>query len=84
MKRVCPNPIPWNEAFKRLNRFAAINNCLPAEPPIPLILMGWVGSNNVEKRDRWNETVQWAINNGCIDLIDSIQDKDFYFVEGDL
>ena len=81
MKSICPNPMPWHEVYKRLTCFAATYNCVPSEPPKPLILNGWVYSNDIEKRNRWNKTVQWAKNNGCIELVDSIQDKDFYFVE---
>jgi len=73
--------MPWNDAYKRLTRFAEIHSCLPQKPPKPLILKGWVYSNDIEKKKRWGETVKWAENNGCIELIDGIQDKDFYFVD---
>ena len=73
--------MPWNDAYKRLTRFAEIHSCLPQKPPKPLILNGWVYSNDIEKKKRWGETVKWAENNGCIELIDGIQDKDFYFVD---
>ena len=81
MIRICPNPMPWNEAYKRLTRFAEAHSCVPPKPPMPLILNGWVYSNDNEKKNRWNETVQWAEENRCIELVDCIQDKDFYFVD---
>ena len=73
--------MPWKEAYERLTRFAETHGCVPPEPPIPLILNSWVYSNDIEKKFRWKETVLWAGNNGCIELVDSIQDKDFYFVK---
>lgn len=80
MKRICPNPMPWNEAFKRLTEFANAHPCSPPSPPKPLILAGWAYSNDVEKMRRWEETVIWANNNGCLELVSDILDQDFYFV----
>ena len=40
MIKVCPNPIPWNNVFKKLSKFADDNENL-SEPPVPLILNGW-------------------------------------------
>jgi hypothetical protein len=81
MKRICPNPMPWNEAFKRLTEFAQLHPCAPPSPPKPLILAGWAYSNDVEKMRRWEETVAWAAKNGCANLMSGIPDSDFYFVE---
>ncbi|MBI2864183.1 MAG: DUF721 domain-containing protein [Chloroflexi bacterium] len=81
MKRICPNPIPWNDAFKRLSDFAKAHPCTPELPPTPLILAGWAYSNDVGKLRRWEETVAWAENNGCAELISDIPDQDLYFVE---
>ena len=80
MKRICPNPMPWNEAFTRLTTFAKTRSCSPPSPPRPLILTGWVYSNDVEKMHRWEETVAWATENGCIEVVTGIPDHDFYFV----
>jgi hypothetical protein len=81
MKRICPNPITWNEAFKRLNNFAQLHPCTPPVPPKPLILAGWAYSNDIEKMQRWEETVAWAEKNDCSKLVSGIPDQDFYFVE---
>lgn len=81
MKRICPNPMPWHEAFKRLTKYAQLNRCVPSSPPKPLILNGWAYSNDVEKMQRWHETVVWAAENGCTDLLSGIPDSDFHFVE---
>lgn len=81
MKRICPNPMPWNEAFKRLEKHARTHRCTPPSPPKPLILSGWAYSNDVEKMRRWNETVEWATNNGCLEVVHKIPDDEFYYVD---
>jgi hypothetical protein len=81
MIRICPNPVPWNEAFERLLRYAKAHPCTPPLPPTPLILAGWVSSNDVEKMRRWEETVGWANANNCTEVVEAIPDEDFYFVD---
>jgi len=49
-------------------------------PPKPLILAGWAYSNDIEKKKRWEETVDWATKNECQGLLKNIADEDFYFV----
>jgi hypothetical protein len=79
MNKFCPNPIPWNKVYSNLSRQAK-RKSLPL-PPTPLILAGWNYSNDSEKEIRWKETVKWASDNGCIDLVDVIPDDEFYFAE---
>jgi len=81
MKRICPNPMPWNTAFNRLTDYARMHPCIPPLPPKPLILNGWVYTNDVEKLERWEETVAWAKQNGCAELVAGISKQDFYFVD---
>lgn len=81
MSRICPNPMPWNEAFQRLARYAEHQSCIPPAPPTPLILAGWAYSNDMEKMRRWEETVAWANENGCAEVVRAIPDEDFYFVD---
>lgn len=81
MKRICPNPMPWHKAFERLTKYAQLHLCVPPTPPTPLILAGWAYSNDVQKMQRWEETVAWADINGCTNLLSGIPDADFYFVE---
>lgn len=81
MKRVCPNPIPWQEAYERLTKFAQLKPCAPPSPPKPLILAGWAYSNDIEKMKRWEETVDWAVKNKCAHLVSEIPDSAFYFVD---
>jgi len=72
--------MPWHDAFERLSGFAHKHDCFPPSPPTPLILAGWAYSNDVDKRQRWEETVAWAATNGCSDLV-AIPDTDFYFTD---
>jgi hypothetical protein len=46
-------------------------------PPKPLILAGWVYSNDIQKLEVWEKTVAWANANGCPELA-VVPDKDFY------
>jgi hypothetical protein len=81
MKRICPKPIRWSEAFNRLTEYAQSHPCDPPSPPIPLILAGWAFSNDIDKKERWEQTVAWAEKNGCPDLIAGIPDSDFYYAK---
>jgi len=81
MVRVCPNPKKWNEVYRRLHNYAQSHDCTPPSPPKPLILAGWVYSNDVMKMEVWKETVSWAENNNCLPIVTNIPDQDYYFVE---
>lgn len=79
-ERICPNPIPWSKAYQRLLEYADTRLCEPAQPPKPLILSGWSYSNDVDKKDRWHATTEWAEKNGCPELVEIPEDQ-FYFTE---
>lgn len=81
MKRICPNPTPWHEVFEQLTKYAQSHPCTPSSPPKPLILAGWAYSNDIEKMQRWEETLKWAAKNGCANLVSGISNSDFYFAE---
>jgi hypothetical protein len=83
MKRICPNPMPWNGVFERLMEHSKRHPCTPAIPPTPLILAGWAYSNDDDKMRRWEETTAWANANGCPEAVSNIPDSDFYFVDRD-
>jgi hypothetical protein len=46
---------------------------------VPLILAGWAYSNDVEKRDRWQETLDWADRHGVADFV-NVSPKNMYSV----
>jgi hypothetical protein len=81
MVRVCPQPKVWNDIQNQLLKHARRNHCTPREPPIPLILGRWVYSSDVEKKRRWEETIDWAGKNGCAELVSNVANEDFYCVE---
>jgi hypothetical protein len=81
MVRICPNPVPWDQAYKLLAKYEADRPCALPSPPTPLILAGWAYSNDNEKARRWQETVAWANANGCPELVSKIPDADYYFVD---
>jgi hypothetical protein len=58
-----------------------MHDCVPTLPPVALILTGWEFSNDIEKKNRWEETVEWAERNGCSDLVNGMPDSEFYFVD---
>lgn len=81
MTRVCPNPIPWNDVYNQLSKVAENQASMP-RPPVPLILNGWVYSNDAEKMARWNQTVEWAKKAGCEEITNRLSDDDYYFSDG--
>lgn len=81
LQRICPNSSRWNEVSQQLLRYAQTHVCHPSRPPTPLILGGWALSNDVEKMQRWRETVDWVTANGCRNIVEQIPDEDFYKVE---
>lgn len=60
MESICPLPIHWHEVFKKLSDAAANSDANIPPPPIPLVLNGWVYSNDLEKSERWRQTIDWA------------------------
>lgn len=79
MIRVCPIPSSWNDTYSQLVEFAEARRLLL--PPVPLFLGGWWFSNDIDKKKRWDDTVEWANRNGCSELVNSISDENFYHVE---
>ena len=80
MIRVCPQPSAWNDVYRRLLQVAASRPDL-REVPVPLILAGWAYSNDVKKTRRWEMTVQWSREAGCEEIVASVPDEDFRFVQ---
>jgi hypothetical protein len=70
----------WYDVFENLERYARTHQCIPPCPPKPLVLGGWAYSNDLEKKKRWDQTVEWATHNGCVELI-QIDDSQFYYVD---
>jgi hypothetical protein len=64
---ICPNPPEW----ARLHTTALASAPDGDTFPKPLILAGWTFSSNVEKRQRWAETVEWLRERELEHLIES-------------
>jgi hypothetical protein len=73
--KVCPNPGRWHEIHQQLHAIAAAKSLPP--PPIPLILNGWVFSNDLQKMERWNATVVWAQQHGCEEILKQLRTEDW-------
>lgn len=68
---VCPLAYVWHEIYQRL--VAATKDRQDIfPPPVPLILAGWAYSNDVQKQERWHETLRWAHHYGLSSLIGEI------------
>lgn len=78
---VCPKPMVWDRIYKRLKRMSESRLCVPAAPPMPLILTGWHASDDLDKMKRWEETRRWAIANELGMVVRSLEKSDWYFTE---
>lgn len=89
---ICPFPNRWNEIFKDLCKAheTLMGIKLPSKPsemrgadapPTPLILNGWVFSNEQDKQERWQETLRWAEKHNLLYLT-SVEDRDKCFSAG--
>lgn len=81
MNRICPKPSLWYKIYQNLEQYSRSNRCIPPKPPKALVLSGWNYSNDLERKTRWDETVQWASANKCLDLIEGLSDSEYYEVE---
>jgi hypothetical protein len=81
MIRVCPNPALWYRLYQTLVKYARTHKCDPTDPPRSYVLSGWIYSNDIQRKTRWEETVHWASVNNCLHLIEGIPDSEFYEVE---
>jgi hypothetical protein len=81
MEKVCPFPLIWNEIYKSLYQKWIECSSIGEAPPVPLILGGWVYSNDVEKQKRWKETEKWAQGRGFSSILLDLTEENFYKVD---
>lgn len=81
MKFVCPQPKSWAEVHSALTCAWETSGREGAPPPIPLILNGWTYSNDLEKAQRWQETVIWAKGRKLGRIVADLRDQDKYCVQ---
>jgi len=80
MIRVCPKPEIWSEIYLKLSKIAKNDEAIPI-PPIALILAGWNFSDDFEKKNRWDQTLEWIKKYGGYELIIQLTEEDFYCVD---
>lgn len=80
MIMVCPLANIWHEIYQRLHKKWVEDGANGEKPPVPLILGGWWYSNDLQKKERWAETIAWADRNGYSSIIPEIRSEDFYWV----
>jgi hypothetical protein len=68
-RRVCPNPIPWNQLWEMLRRNRQVAD--ERQPAAPLILSAWHFSDDGMKRARLREQVEWAAEHGAFVATDA-------------
>lgn len=83
-RRVVPNPNAWNQLWKTL-RGRTQKPSGAWEPSLPLILDGWWYSNDVQKRERFLEHLEWAVSHGqtdqMIQILRELKAEDWYYGE---
>jgi hypothetical protein len=77
---VCPNPVHWDALWKLLSQHRGHGD--RSMPPAPLILDGWVFSDDGQKRARFLEHLAWADEHAETDsvfnLIESLSPADWH------
>lgn len=73
--------MPWSNIYECLLK--TWNDCEKSgpPPPKPLILNGWFFSNDFEKAERWNNTIEWIKRYGTDKLIPKLTEDQMYSVE---
>jgi|SRR5208337_2973142 len=78
VKFICPNPQPWSEIYQKLEAEWIARGRVGSPPPVPLILNGWMASDNNAKHKRWLDTVRWAEQHDLLHLIPELPYEDQY------
>jgi hypothetical protein len=80
MKFISPQPNKWYEIFQILKAYAEKELGAYNLPPMALVLSGWTMSNDYDKQQRWEETLQWAEKNNGMHLIPVLKEEEKYYV----
>ena len=75
---VCPKANIWWETFERLREAWAKGGRVGDQPPMPLILAGWIYSSDLDKQERWRATLRWASEHSLTSLIPELKPDDQY------
>ncbi len=77
---VCPKPIQWSDAYQRLQSAWHADGQQGDPPPQLLILSGWAFSSDLDKQQRWQQTIAWAERHSYSHLLPSLTEDDCYCV----
>jgi len=78
---ICPQPGKWHEIYEMLKTAWQKAGAIGSKPPVPLILAGWNYSNDVEKKIRWEDMLDWAKEQNFLHLIPELSAEESYFVD---
>lgn len=81
MNFVCPKPLVWDRIYQTLRTYWQRRGEVGPAPPVPLILGGWVHSNDLDKHQRWCATIEWAREHRCSELIPVLEPEEGYWVQ---
>jgi hypothetical protein len=81
MHTICPLPDKWSQIYSELQKIWEKSRASIPEPPRPLILNGWMFSNDMDKKRRWEETKVWIAKYANTELIENLTDADYYKVQ---
>ena len=81
MKFVCPKSRSWVRVHTALTKAWEEAGRQGSPPPAPLILAGWCCTNDLEKAQRWQETVIWARGYNVERFAAEVPEEDKYCVE---
>jgi hypothetical protein len=77
-----PEPQTWNDVYLRLlDSYKQKNNPKIPKPPVPLILAAWWETSDLEKHNRWSETLEWVEKYGFMDSIAGLLKDVRYYKE---
>lgn len=79
--KVCPLPNKWAQIYTELESEWRIKGLEGPPPPKPLILAGWNFSNDVEKKNRWTKTIEWAKSKGLEHIVNQLETSGYYIVD---
>jgi hypothetical protein len=76
---ICAMPDVWAAVHRRLLRARnRVGDPAIPEPPPPLVLAGWASSSDIQKEERWAQTLRWATQHGFGRLIPTIEPRNAY------
>ena len=76
--QICPQFIIWRRIFAILDETWRKKSDKGNPPPNVFNFQGWTKSSNEKKKKLWEETLNWAENNGFAELIPELYEDDMF------